>query len=89
MSLAKETKQKTIGEYSRHDKDVGSPEVQVAVLTKKIEQLTEHFRTHNQDNHSRRGLLNLVNKRRKLLSYLSKKDNSKYLELIKKLNLRR
>lgn len=89
MSLTKEVKQSVIKDNGRHDKDVGSPEVQVAVLTTRITQLTGHFKEHKQDNHSRRGLLTLVNKRRKLLDYLSKKDNSKYLELIKKLNLRR
>ena len=81
--------QKVINEHKRGDSDTGSPEVQVALLTARIEQLTEHFKTHKKDHHSRRGLLQLVNRRRSLLDYLKRKDNERYKALIEKLGLRR
>ena len=88
MSITKESKQKIISEFAINKNDTGSAEVQIAVISERIKNLTEHFKNHNHDNHSKRGLLALVNKRKKLLSYLSKKDNSKYLEITKKLNIR-
>ena len=88
MSIEKESKKKIINEYSKNDKDTGSTGIQIAVISERIKNLTEHFKTHNKDNHSKRGLLALVNKRKKLLNYLSKKNHSEYLELIKKLNIR-
>ncbi|QNN46941.1 30S ribosomal protein S15 [Thermomonas brevis] len=81
--------QKVINEHKRGDSDTGSPEVQVALLTARIEQLTEHFKTHKQDHHSRRGLLMMVNRRRSLLDYLHRKDAERYKALIGKLGLRR
>ncbi len=78
-----------IEENKRGTNDTGSPEVQVALLTGRIEQLTEHFKTHKKDHHSRRGLLQLVNRRRSLLDYLKRKDNERYKALIEKLGLRR
>ena len=75
-------------ELSKNEKDTGSAGVQIAVLTERIKNLTEHFKTHNKDNHSKRGLVLLVNKRKKLLNYLSKKNKSEYSDLIKKLNIR-
>ena len=80
---------KVISEHARGNNDTGSPEVQVALLTARIEQLTEHFKQHKQDHHSRRGLLQLVNRRRSLLDYLKRKDNERYKALIEKLGLRR
>jgi small subunit ribosomal protein S15 len=80
---------KVINEHKRGDNDTGSPEVQVALLTARIEQLTGHFKTHKQDHHSRRGLLMMVNRRRSLLDYLKRKDNERYKALIEKLGLRR
>lgn len=80
---------KVISEHKRGDNDTGSPEVQVALLTARIEQLTGHFKTHKQDHHSRRGLLMMVNRRRSLLDYLKRKDNERYKALIEKLGLRR
>ena len=88
MSITKENKKNLINEYSKNEKDTGSAGVQIAVLTERIKNLTEHFKTHNKDNHSKRGLVSLVNKRKKLLKYLSKKNKSEYLDLIKKLNIR-
>ena len=88
MSITKENKTNLINEFSKNDKDTGSTGVQIAVLTERIKNLTEHFKTHNKDNHSKRGLVALVNKRKKLLNYLSKKNKSEYSELIKKLNIR-
>ena len=88
MSIEKESKKKIIDEYSKNDKDTGSTGIQIAVISERIKNLTEHFKIHNKDNHSKRGLLALVNKRKKLLNYLSKKNHSEYLELIKKLNIR-
>ena len=88
MSILKDIKKNLISEFSKNEKDTGSTSVQIAVLTERIKNLTEHFKIHNKDNHSKRGLLALVNKRKKLLSYLSKKDKTEYSELIKKLNIR-
>ena len=76
-------------EYQKHDRDTGSVEVQVALLTSRIAELTEHLKTHKKDNSSRRGLITMVNKRRKLLTYLTKEDNARYKELIQRLGLRR
>jgi len=89
VSLVKERKQGVINTFKKHDSDTGSPEVQVALLTERIAQLTEHFKKHKKDNHSRRGLLMLVNKRRTLLGYLKSVDRARYQELIKKLGLRK
>ncbi len=88
MSITKENKKNIINEFSKNEKDTGSAGVQIAVLTERIKNLTEHFKTHNKDNHSKRGLVSLVNKRKKLLNYLSKKNKSEYSDLIKKLNIR-
>jgi len=89
MSLSGEHKTKIIEEYRRGDEDTGSPEVQVALLTARITELTEHFGTHKKDHHSRQGLLRMVNKRRKLLDYLKDKDSERYRKLIESLGLRR
>lgn len=89
MSITAEKKQELINEYATKKGDTGSPEVQVAILTHRIVHLTEHFKTHKKDNHSRRGLLMLVNKRRKLLDYLKKKDEGRYQALIGGLGLRK
>ena len=89
MSVTAEKKQKLIKEHARGSDDTGSPEVQVAILTERIVNLTEHFKTHAKDNHSRRGLLMLVNKRRSLLDYLKRKDVQRYSDLITKLGLRK
>ena len=89
MPLVKEEKSQIIQEYKRSDDDTGSPEVQVAVLSKRISDLTEHLKTHKKDHHSRRGLLQLVGRRRRLLDYLRKEDIERYRELIGRLGLRR
>jgi small subunit ribosomal protein S15 len=89
MSVTAERKSAIITDNARSDGDTGSPEVQVAILTERIANLTEHFKTHAKDNHSRRGLLMLVNKRRSLLDYLKKKDAERYNALISKLGLRK
>ena len=89
MSITPENRQALIQEHARAEGDTGSPEVQVAILTTRIQNLTEHFKTHAKDNHSRRGLLMLVNKRRSLLDYLQKKDAERYTTLIAKLGLRK
>ncbi len=89
MALAAETKAEIIKNYQVEEGDTGSPEVQVALLTYNINALQEHFRAHQKDHHSRRGLIRMVNQRRKLLDYLKRKDASRYLELIKRLQLRR
>ncbi len=89
MPLAKEVKDKVITEYHRHKTDTGSPEVQVALLTNRIDQLTEHLREHNKDESSRRGLLKMVGQRRSILAYLRSKNYQSYLELSDKLNIRR
>ena len=88
MSITKKNKQEIISKFATNEKDTGSAEVQIAVISERIKNLTDHFKNHNHDNHSKRGLIALVNKRKKLLSYLSKKNNSKYLEIIKKLKIR-
>ena len=87
--LAKDGKQTIIREYQRADNDTGSPEVQVALLTERINQLNEHLRAHKKDHHSRRGLLQMVGKRKRLLVYLQGKDITRYRELIARLQLRR
>jgi len=89
MSITPERKQELINEFARGDGDTGSPEVQVAILTERIRNLTEHFQKHHKDNHSRRGLLKLVSQRRKLLDYLKRKDEARYQDIIAKLGLRR
>lgn len=89
MPLSVEQKQDIIKEYGRGDADTGSPEVQVALLSARISELTEHFGTHKKDHHSRRGLLKLVNQRRQLLDYLKRKDADRYQEIISRLGLRR
>lgn len=87
--MTKERKQEIIETYRRDEKDTGSPEVQIALLTERINELTEHLKVHKKDNHSRRGLLKMVGKRRNLLNYLAKKDEEAYKELVKKLGLRK
>ena len=89
MSITQEDKNNLIRDYATKDGDTGSPEVQVAILTKRIANLTEHFKTHKKDNHSRRGLLKMVSLRRKLLDYVRQKDENRYKELIKRLEIRR
>ncbi len=89
MPLPTDRKQTIVADYKRGDQDTGSPEVQVALLSARISDLTEHFGTHKKDHHSRQGLLRLVNKRRKLLDYLKSKDQARYQELITRLGLRR
>ncbi|MDE0696972.1 MAG: 30S ribosomal protein S15 [Boseongicola sp.] len=89
MSITAEEKARVIKEYGTKEGDTGSPEVQVAILSSRIATLTEHFKTHKKDNHSRRGLLKLVAQRRKLLDYVKRKDESRYLDLIQRLGLRR
>jgi len=89
MAIKKEEKGKVIEKMQSHEKDTGSPEVQIALFTEKIKSLTDHLKTHKQDNHSRRGLLKMVGKRRRLLDYLSKKDKPRYEEVVKKLGLRK
>ena len=89
MSITAEDKQKLIKEHARADGDTGSPEVQVAILTSRIQTLTDHFKAHAKDNHSRRGLLMMVNKRRSLLDYLKREDAQRYSDLIAKLGLRK
>jgi small subunit ribosomal protein S15 len=89
MSITAEHKQELIKEHGRGSDDTGSPEVQVAIITSRINTLTEHFKTHAKDNHSRRGLLMMVNKRRSLLDYLRREDEKRYTDLIAKLGLRK
>lgn len=89
MSITPERKQALISEYAVKDGDTGSPEVQVAVLTERITNLTEHFKTHGKDNHSRRGLLKMVSQRRRLLDYVKSVDEARYQSLIKRLSIRR
>ncbi len=89
MPLAEERKTEIIGDHKNHDTDTGSPEVQVALLTARIQQLTDHLRSHRKDYHSRRGLLMMVGRRRRLLNYLSSKDIDRYRALVAKLGLRR
>jgi len=89
MPLEAEVKSQVIGDYKRHDKDSGSTEVQVAILSYRIKHLTEHFKTHKKDHHSRRGLLGLVARRRRLLDYLKRKNPEGYQRLIQSLGIRR
>jgi small subunit ribosomal protein S15 len=89
MSIAPERKQELIKEYATKDGDTGSPEVQIAILTERIVNLTEHFKGHKKDNHSRRGLLKMVSQRRKLLDYTKAKDEARYQDIIKRLGIRR
>ena len=89
MPLAREAKEQVISEYAVHDGDTGSAEVQIALLTERIKELTEHLRSFPKDNQSRRGLLKLVGQRRRLLAYLIKKDNARYRAVIARLGLRR
>jgi len=89
MPLVAEQKKTLIKEYQTNGKDTGSPEVQIALLSERIRYLTEHFKTHKKDHHSRRGMLKLVGQRRRLLNYLKKKDVERYRALIKRLGLRR
>ena len=87
--MTKERKQEIINNFTRDEKDTGSSEVQIALLTERINELTEHLKVHKKDNHSRRGLLQMVGKRRNLLNYLAKKDLDKYREITEKLNIRK
>ena len=89
MSITSEKKTETIKEFATKKGDTGSPDVQIAILTSRINTLTEHFKVHKKDNHSRRGLLKMVSRRRKLLDYVKQKNESRYQEIIKKLGLRR
>jgi small subunit ribosomal protein S15 len=89
MSVTPERKQALVGQFRQHDKDTGSPEVQVALLSERINYLTEHFKTHKKDHHSRRGLLKLVSQRRRLLDYLKGKDANRYKSLIDGLGIRK
>ncbi len=89
MAVVKEKKQELVKEFKVHEKDTGSPEVQVAIITDRINGLTEHFKKFKKDNNSRRGLLKLIGQRRRLLDYLKREDKDRYLKLINKLGLRR
>jgi small subunit ribosomal protein S15 len=89
LALTKDRKTELIGAYKTHEGDTGSPEVQVAILSERINYLTEHFKAHAKDHHSRRGLLMLVGRRRRLLDYLKMKDAQRYADLIKRLNIRK
>jgi small subunit ribosomal protein S15 len=89
VALANEVKETIVTDYRTHEGDTGSPQVQVALLTRRINDLTEHFKTHKKDNHSRRGLLKMVSQRRSLLDYLKRRDIEQYHELIGRLGLRR
>ena len=89
MPLAKDAKSAIVEDYATHDGDTGSPEVQIALLTERIKSLTDHLRTYQNDNHSRRGLLKLVGQRRRLLDYLKQKDAERYADLIRKLGIRK
>ena len=89
MGIDKEKKQNIISEYKQHEKDTGSPEVQIAILSNRIGYLTEHFKTHAKDHHSRRGLLKLVSQRRKLLDYVKSKNKERYDDVIGRLGIRK
>ncbi len=89
MPLTKEAKEEVVKTFGKNEKDTGKTEVQIALLTKRVEELTEHFKRHPKDNNSRRGLLKLVGQRRRLLAYLRKRDLDKYREIIERLNLRK
>ena len=89
MATVKEVKEKIVGDYKTHGSDTGSSQVQIALLTQRINELTEHFKVHKKDNHSRRGLLKMVSRRRKLLDYLKGRDIDQYHQMIERLGLRR
>ncbi|MGH7166284.1 MAG: 30S ribosomal protein S15 [Nitrospiraceae bacterium] len=89
MALAKEAKTELIQHYRTHEKDTGSPEVQIAILTNRITYLTEHFKLHKKDHHSRRGLLQLVGRRRRLLDYLRREDDDRYRAVLERLGIRK
>jgi small subunit ribosomal protein S15 len=89
VSLAREVKEQIVTDFRTHDADTGSPQVQIALLSKRINELTEHFKTHKKDNHSRRGLLKMVSQRRSLLDYLKRIDIERYHEVVGRLGLRR
>jgi small subunit ribosomal protein S15 len=89
MALAKEAKEQIVTDFRTHEADTGSPEVQVALLSKRINDLTEHFKTHKKDNHSRRGLLKMVSQRRSMLDYLKRIDIERYHQVVARLGLRR
>lgn len=89
MATAKEVKEQVVEDYKTHDGDTGSSQVQIALLTQRINELTEHFKVHKKDNHSRRGLLKMVSRRRKLLDYLKRRNINEYHTIIEKLGLRR
>lgn len=89
MALSKERKTSLIGDYQKHDGDTGSPEVQIAILTERITYLTDHFKTHSKDHHSRRGLLKLVGQRRRLLDYLKSREFARYAAVIQRLGIRK
>ena len=89
MATVREVKEKIVSDYKTHEGDTGSSQVQIALLTQRINELTEHFKVHKKDNHSRRGLLKMVSRRRKLLDYLHKRSADQYHEIIQKLGLRR
>jgi len=89
MGIAQEQRQEVIGQFKLHDKDTGSPEVQIALLSQRIDHLTEHFKVHVKDHHSRRGLLKLVGQRRRLLDYLKREDFERYRSLIQRLGIRK
>ena len=89
MAMTKDVKETIIAKHAKHDGDTGSPEVQIAILTERINHLTEHFKTHKKDNHSRRGLLKMVSQRRQLLDYVKRKDEPRYQKIIDKLGIRR
>jgi len=89
MATATEVKEKIVSDYKTHNSDTGSSQVQIALLTQRINELTQHFKIHKKDNHSRRGLLKMVSRRRKLLDYLKRKDINEYHTIIEKLGLRR
>jgi small subunit ribosomal protein S15 len=89
MSTAKTVKEKLVNDYRTHNSDTGSSQVQIALLTQRINELTEHFKVHKKDNNSRRGLLQMVSRRRKLLDYLKRRDINQYHEIVSKLGLRR
>jgi small subunit ribosomal protein S15 len=89
MAVAAEAKNKIVSDYKTHDKDTGSPEVQIALLTTRITELTEHLKTHKKDHSSRRGLLKMVGKRNSLLKYLTRQDRTRYQQIIQKLGLRK
>lgn len=89
MALANELKQQIVGDFRIHEKDTGSPEVQIAILTRRINDLREHFEKHKKDHASRRGLLKLVSRRNQLLKYLTREDRSRYLQVIQRLGLRK